>query len=57
MDSGRALWVSVLMVDAPLLSTASRAEMATMPKGFSWASQATVMPVKPTPPATETDSV
>lgn len=57
MDSGSALWVMVLMVDAPLVSTASKAEMNTMPMGFSAASHATVIPVKPTPPATESDRV
>ena len=57
MLSGRALWVRVLMVDAPLVSTARSMEINTIPIGLSWASQATVIPVKPTPPATESDRV
>ena len=41
----------------PLLKTASRPEMPTMAKALSWLSQATVMEVKPTPPATPSYSV
>ena len=42
----------VWSVSAPLERMASIMEMATMAKALSWLSQATVMDVKPTPPAT-----
>ena len=44
-DAGIPIWV--LRVSAPFWRTASRADMPTMAKGLSWASQATVMAVKP----------
>ena len=50
MEAGT--WSSVCKESAPFSSTASRPEMATIAKGFNCASQATVMAVKPTPPAT-----
>ena len=49
-DAGMPIWV--LRVSAPFWRTASRADMPTMAKGLSWASQATVMAVKPAPAAT-----
>ena len=46
----------VWSVSAPLERMASIMEMATMAKALSWLSQATVMDVKPTPPAFRTDT-
>ena len=40
----------VWMVLEPLVKTASRPAMSTMAKGLRWASHATMMAVKPTPP-------
>ena len=50
MEAGTPM--RVWRVSAPFSSTASRVEMPTMAKGLSWASQATVIAVNPTPAAT-----
>ena len=44
-------WKSVAIWMAPLLRKVSRAEISSMTKGFIFASQATMMAVKPRPPA------